>query len=56
MCFSPDGIWPSLDFGGICGNANVRSLVDLIVFPFGRPTFIGGLLAVFCSWVSLCLM
>ena len=49
LCVSPDRICPSLEFGGICGNANVHYLVDIIVTPFGRPTVIDGLLAIVCS-------
>ena len=50
LCVSPDRICPYLEFGGICGNANVHYLVDIIVTPFGRPTVIGGLLAIVYSW------
>ena len=46
LCIIPARMWPSLDFGGGCDNANVNSLFDTIVPPFDRTTVIGGLLYV----------
>ena len=53
LCGSPSRIRLYLDFLGSWGNANMQSLFDLIVTPFGSPTLIGGLLVVVCSWGSL---
>ena len=40
--FSPDMIWPSPAVLGGYANANVHSLVNINVSPFGTPTMIGG--------------
>ena len=50
LCFSTDSIWRSIVFLRSCGNANVNYLVDIIVTTFVKPTMIGGLLEVVCSW------
>ena len=47
LCVIPAGIWISLAFGGGCGNENVHYLIDLIFPPFGRPTVICEMLAIF---------
>ena len=56
LCVSLDSIWPSLAFWGSWDNTNVHSLSDIILPPFVRPTVIGGLLDVVCSWGLLSLM
>ena len=48
LCVSTSRIWPSIDFGGSCGNDNLHLLVDIIFPPFGRPTVIGVFLGMFC--------
>ena len=55
-CVIPARIRPYFDFFGSCGNSNVHYLVGIIVPPFGRPTVIGGLLDIVCSWRFLGLM
>ena len=62
FCFSPDMIWPSPAVLGGYANANVHSLVNINVSPFGTPTMIGvgvgkgGGGGIVCSWWLLGLM
>ena len=56
ICVSPARIFPSIDFGGSCGNDNLHLLVDIIFPPFGSTTVVGGFLIVICSWGYLVFM
>ena len=40
LCVSHDKIWTYMNVLGRSGNANLHSLVDIILSPFGNPTVI----------------
>ena len=50
LCGGPDRIYPLMKFSGICGNADLHSMVDITFTPFGSLTLIGGVLNVVGSW------
>ena len=41
LCVSTSRIWTYLAVSGSCGNANLYSLVDIILSPFWSPNAIG---------------
>ena len=47
LCASPYRILPSMSVLGSCGNANLHSLVDIILPPFGSLTMIGVFMLIF---------
>ena len=50
LCVNPSSIWPYLDVSGSFSNADLHSLVDIILPPSGIPTVVGGVLTVVCLW------